>query len=36
MIIGCEYVTNTSRTNPQGYGACRDNRSRQYKLLFGE
>jgi hypothetical protein len=33
-IIECEYVTNSSRYNPQGYGACKDNRGMKYKLIF--
>ena len=33
-VIECEYLTNTSRYNPQGYGACRDNRGNTYKLMF--
>ncbi len=33
-VIECEYITNNSRTNPHGHGACRDNRGRIYKLMF--
>lgn len=33
-VIECEYVTNSSRYNPQGHGACRDNRGKKYKLMF--
>lgn len=33
-VIECEYVTNTSRTEPHGQGACRDNRGKKYKLMF--
>jgi hypothetical protein len=33
-LIECEYVTNSSRYSPQGFGACRDNRGKKYKLFF--
>lgn len=35
-IIECEYVTNTSRFNPEGYGACRNNHGDTYRLMFGK
>lgn len=35
-ILECEYITNSSRFNPRGHGAARDNRGRSYKLMFGE
>lgn len=33
-IIECEYITNTSPTEPHGQGACRDNQGHTYKLMF--
>lgn len=32
MVVECEYVT--SAWSAQGYGGCRDNRGRRYKLMF--
>lgn len=31
--LECEYVT--SGSSPQGYGTCRDNRQKIYRLMFG-
>lgn len=31
--VECEYVTSAS--SPQGYGTCRDNHQKSYKLMFG-
>jgi hypothetical protein len=33
-IITCEYISNTSRYEPHGQGACRDNRGKVYKLMY--
>jgi hypothetical protein len=33
-LFECEYVTNNSRHEPHGQGACRDNQGRAYKLMF--
>ncbi|MFC1531151.1 hypothetical protein ACFL5T_02790, partial [Gemmatimonadota bacterium] len=33
-VIQCEYVTNTSRTDPHGQGACVDNKGAVYKLMY--
>jgi hypothetical protein len=33
-VITCEYLTNTSRWEPHGQGACQDNRGKVYKLMF--
>lgn len=32
--IECEYVTSSSRRNPEGFGVCRDNHGRVYRLIF--
>lgn len=32
VVITCEYVT--SATSNSGHGACRDNREKQYRLMF--
>ncbi len=33
-VIECEYVTSSSSRRPEGYGACRDNHARIYRLVF--
>jgi len=33
-VITCEYITNRSRWEPHGQGACRSNRNVIYKLMF--
>jgi hypothetical protein len=33
-VIECEYITNRSRFEPHGQGACKDNRGNVYKLMF--
>lgn len=33
-VMECEYVTSSSRTRPEGYGTCRDNSGRLYRLIF--
>lgn len=33
-VMECEYVTSSSRSRPEGYGTCRDNGSRLYRLMF--
>ncbi len=33
-VIQCEYIGNSSRRNPHGQGACKDNRGKVYKLMY--
>jgi len=33
-VIQCEYISNTSRNDPHGQGACKDNRGKIYKLMY--
>ncbi len=33
-VMQCEYVTSSSRSQPEGYGTCQDNRGKLYRLMF--
>lgn len=34
VVYECEYVVNLTREGPSGHGACKDNRSGTYRLMF--
>jgi hypothetical protein len=33
-VVECEYVAGTGTFGPRGYGACKDNKGNNYKLMF--